>query len=434
LNLIANIVGKLLDMGSKLPFVGDSFADAADKIRGFSDRLADGIPTIDITTGKQEELQGAVQSTEMTYEQASSAIALDHQKVSDSASQMANDVGTSLSNSSDAYDEHAIAAAQSTEKFATQVQYFKELNKNALEEVAKKAEETESRLDSSLESLRHDLDETNIKWKESSLTMEDVARRWADSTRQSIGEVIDEWDEMNLDLDDTKAVIQAFADRTKQDIFSWRSASLENTEAVRDGFGRLKDSIFRNTSDIHLTLDDLAKRASDPIVITVLQKMETMGSSFGAAPPSMRGDPFGQSTAVSGVTADIVAKTAASKASVIADVTADVAKGLITQSAANTVLAAVGENIYNDPHFGRGRAGGGWAGGMTLVGERGPEIVNLPSGSYVNSHGSGSMGGGSNTFHFHGAVYGVEDLKEAVVEAVRDHAISGGFSGVFAEA
>ena len=350
---------------------------------------------------------------------------------------MASDVETSLSNSSDAFDAHAVAATESTEKFATQVQYFKELNKNALEEVAKKAEETESRLDSSLESLRHDLDETNVKWKESGLTMQDVAKRWADSTRQSIGEVIDEWDDMNLDLDDTKAVIQAFADRTKQDIFNWRSASINNTEAVRDGFGRLRDSIFRNTTDIHLTLDDLAKRASDPIVITVLQKMVQMGSSFaGAAPPDTRGgrDPFAGSKLVSGKTADIVALDAAGKASLVTDVTADLAKGLISQSAANSVLAAAGQNVYNDPHFGRGRAGGGWAGGMTLVGERGPEIVNLPRGSYVNSHGSGSMGGGSNTFHFHGAVYGVEDLKEAVVEAVRDHAISGGFSGVFAEA
>ena len=48
--------------------------------------------------------------------------------------------------------------------------------------------------------------------------------------------------------------------------------------------------------------------------------------------------------------------------------------------------------------------------------------------------GRGGGMGTTNNFHFHGAVYGVEDLKEAVVEAVRDHAISGGFSGVFAEA
>ena len=71
-------------------------------------------------------------------------------------------------------------------------------------------------------------------------------------------------------------------------------------------------------------------------------------------------------------------------------------------------------------------------GGLALVGERGPELVSLPGGAMVHPNGSGP--GGTNNFHFHGAVYGVEDLKEAVVEAVRDHAISGGFSGVFAEA
>ena len=75
--------------------------------------------------------------------------------------------------------------------------------------------------------------------------------------------------------------------------------------------------------------------------------------------------------------------------------------------------------------------GGITKGGIALVGERGPELVSLPSGSRV--HPNGSTGGGMN-FHFHGAVYGVEDLKRVVVEAVRDHAISGGFTGVFAEA
>jgi TP901 family phage tail tape measure protein len=81
-----------------------------------------------------------------------------------------------------------------------------------------------------------------------------------------------------------------------------------------------------------------------------------------------------------------------------------------------------------------GFANGGMVGrgGLALVGERGPELVSLPGGSMVHPNGTG--GGVTNQFHFHGAVYGVEDLKEAVVEAVRDHAISGGFSGVFAEA
>ncbi len=76
-------------------------------------------------------------------------------------------------------------------------------------------------------------------------------------------------------------------------------------------------------------------------------------------------------------------------------------------------------------------AGGGMShGGLAMVGERGPELVNLPAGARVNRSGSGM---GSNTFIFHGAVYGVEDLKRVVVEAVRDHAISGGFTGVFGD-
>jgi hypothetical protein len=43
------------------------------------------------------------------------------------------------------------------------------------------------------------------------------------------------------------------------------------------------------------------------------------------------------------------------------------------------------------------RANGGFASGLTLVGERGPEIVNLPRGSYVNSNSaSQQMSGGKN--------------------------------------
>ena len=79
------------------------------------------------------------------------------------------------------------------------------------------------------------------------------------------------------------------------------------------------------------------------------------------------------------------------------------------------------------------QGGGISTGGLALVGERGPEVVSLPGGARVHPSGTGP-GGVVNQFHFHGAVYGVEELKQVVVEAVRDHAISGGFSGVFAEA
>jgi len=72
-------------------------------------------------------------------------------------------------------------------------------------------------------------------------------------------------------------------------------------------------------------------------------------------------------------------------------------------------------------------------GGMALVGERGPELVSLPGGAFVHPSGTGPGGGLTNNFIFNGAVYGVDDLREVVVEAVRDHALSGGFSGVFGE-
>ena len=77
-------------------------------------------------------------------------------------------------------------------------------------------------------------------------------------------------------------------------------------------------------------------------------------------------------------------------------------------------------------------AGGGISGGgLALVGERGPEVVSLPGGARVHPNGTGP---GTNNFIFHGAVYGLEDLRRVVVEAVRDHALSGGFRGVFGEA
>ena len=97
----------------------------------------------------------------------------------------------------------------------------------------------------------------------------------------------------------------------------------------------------------------------------------------------------------------------------------------------------IGQVMMGIPGTDTGLARGGMIrrGGMALVGEQGPELVSLPGGSMVHPSGTGPGGGGvTNQFHFHGSVYGVEDLKEAVVEAVRDHAISGGFSGVFAEA
>ena len=53
----------------------------------------------------------------------------------------------------------------------------------------------------------------------------------------------------------------------------------------------------------------------------------------------------------------------------------------------NALFAAIPNFAAGTPNFG---------GGMALVGERGPEVVNLPGGSSITPHllSKGSMGGG----------------------------------------
>ena len=53
---------------------------------------------------------------------------------------------------------------------------------------------------------------------------------------------------------------------------------------------------------------------------------------------------------------------------------------------------AAGSILSHLPHF---AAGGTSAGGLSLVGEAGPEVVSLPAGSRVHPHGSGFGGGGA---------------------------------------
>ena len=60
----------------------------------------------------------------------------------------------------------------------------------SLDEIVKAQEDAENKLDTSLASLRERLDETNVKWRESGLSMEDLVKRWAISTGQSINDVL----------------------------------------------------------------------------------------------------------------------------------------------------------------------------------------------------------------------------------------------------
>jgi len=109
-------------------------------------------------------------------------------------------------------------------------------------------------------------------------------------------------------------------------------------------------------------------------------------------------------------------------------------EALESQIAKNVIpleYRGIAENVLAHEWMRPMQGGGIATGGLALVGERGPEVVSLPGGARVHPSGTGP---GSNQFHFHGAVYGLEDLRRVVVEAVRDHALSGGFRGVFGEA
>jgi hypothetical protein len=67
-------------------------------------------------------------------------------------------------------------------------------------------------------------------------------------------------------------------------------------------------------------------------------------------------------------------------------------------------------------------AGGGISGGgLSLVGERGPEIVSLPRGAEVFANGSGPVGGSVVVnIDMSGAIVGLDEVQDIVVAAVED--------------
>jgi hypothetical protein len=78
----------------------------------------------------------------------------------------------------------------------------------------------------------------------------------------------------------------------------------------------------------------------------------------------------------------------------------------------------------SEANYGLARANGGWASGLTKVGERGPEIVNLPSGSYVhdNRESERMMAGGGTTVNIMpGAIIvHAPDAKAAGIGVLRE--------------
>ena len=290
----------------------------------------------------------------------------------------------------------------------------------SLDSIIAKQEALEMSQDDSYARIRSNLDETNIKWKESHLGMEDVVSRWAESTNQSTDDVLDHWDDIDLDLKDLKKVFALFTEATGQDIFTWEGKVKSATDTVSSNFRSVESNMTLIASGIHQTLIGTASETLR-IAKGIHDTIAGIHRDASRSVPAPR---------VGGYTAPPRFAPAATAGPAGAITTAPRTTSAAFAAASPTIQAAVAAGFGNLAAYQASlkMANGGIVRQPTLamIGESGPEAV-VPLGK------GGGMGT-VNNFNFHGAVYGVEQLKEVVVEAVRDHAISGGFSGVFAEA
>jgi len=287
--------------------------------------------------------------------------------------------------------------------------------------------------DRGLARLRDNLDITNIAWKDSGSKMEDVVQAWSAITGDSIKDVLARMDDLNVDTNNVKSTLQTFTSETGKDFLAW-------SETVKGAAQKAADELKSNAERIReggwLTLEQekfLAEKGVGPLAEaareSLASKADTKKTQLeeavekGLDPDSIASAQRLVQHHVAGAKRMGVPTPADEMAKKMAD---QVREDILTINP--QLAAALGAIVAGEIPWKMELAKGGIVTQPTLamIGEAGPEAV-IPLGK------GGGMGT-VNNFHFHGSVYGVEDLKEAVVEAVRDHAISGGFAGVFAEA
>ena len=419
--LLADSAKEWINYARMILVAAKAVADFLPGLKGTEDRLQSGIDALDSasrslddwsgvtqdSTRKSAEAWGALEDEQMHSAQA---IIENSEQLSGAHETMSHRVGESVKDIDMSYGafEDSVARAQG-------------IVIESLDSIIAKQESLEMSQDDSLARIRNNLDETTIKWRESSLRMEDVVSRWAESTGQSVGEVLDHWDDINLDLNDLKKVFALFTEATGQDIFTWEGKVKSATDTVSSNFRSVESNMTLIASGIHQTL---VGTASETLRIAKGIHDTIAGIHRDASRPVPAPRVGGFSGGGGGFPSGIhVTDPGFNAATVVANQALAPLKGTggsLAGFAPGTTFAQIEAAL--------GLANGGIVRRPTLamLGERGPEAV-VPLGK------GGGMGT-VNNFHFHGAVYGIEDLKEAVVEAVRDHAISGGFAGVFAEA
>ena len=284
----------------------------------------------------------------------------------------------------------------------------------------------------SINDLVASLDENSVKWRETGASVEEVMLNWQKITGQTLKEIGNEWDQAGIDVKDHESVLNGFVDRFGFKYFGFAEGIKRDNEKIASSISQAQQRINERMEE-NEALAQQQKMAAEmaTVIVPKAPVAETrtgdLASLEGASVQAALGEFAGQ-TERTIRSQGIRANPVMNRAQLDRLTAQQIDKGWSSEKANSyrEHLKAIGYATDK-------RAMGGFAGGLTLVGDRGPEIVNLPHGSYVHRSGTGPGGGVVNQFHFHGPVYGVESLKETVVEAVRDHALSGGFAGVFAE-
>ena len=398
-----DMIAKLVSLGSKLPGVGDKFESAAKAIEGFSDKLDEGIPTIDLTSEKTGEMGDAFDEADRTIETANRGI-------TDSTDRMADDVGAALNetvakriSTADLIKE--IQASQTKAAFEAEQERLNDV-KEAFKEQVRITETETKAINDSWKQYRLDNDEIMVALKDAQMGFADVMEELAIKHGMSL-------DDMGLALEQAKV--------KQGDLAGLMSSrwGQEVDQQLIDG-ARLTDGLL-------LEADRLAQRRLE-IESASFSELESMISSNNRALEDARNKAALQSVGV----LDQLQGALTGEPTHIAD---DVIEAGLNQAAAAkasaprsnaAIFGAAGSDLmaaYNAQFLAKG--GIVTRPTLAMIGESGPEAV-IPLG---RGGGGGSMNVTVNIAE--GAVVGVDDLTDTIAQTVRDVAERGGFRGVF---
>ena len=401
IGFILDMVSKLITLGSKLPFVGDKFKDAARAIEEFSDKLDQGIPTIDLTSDKTDKMGEAFNEADRTIETANRGI-------TDSTDRMAEDVGAALDetivkriSTADLLKE--IQISQTKSAFEAEQERLKDV-RDAFNEQVRITETKTKAINDSWDQYRLDNDATMLALKDAQMGFGDVMEELALKHGLSLDQMSEQLRLAGVKNGDLAGLMSS---RWGQEV----------DQQLIDG-ARLTDGLL-------LEADRLAARRLE-IESASFSQLESMIRANNKALEDARNLALLQSTGAWDQLTGALGSGDVHIGEGFLEDQLDKAKDEDTKLTGVT-KGGVHYNLTAAQMKLAGFAKGGIVTRPTigLIGEAGPEAV-IPLG---RGGGMGSMNVTVNIAE--GAIVGVDDLTDTIAQTVRDVAERGGFRGVF---